>query len=267
MSKQITCPSGMKLTIRGMKAKEMVHLQDRKLAKNGTVIDKLLAACIESTDDFGPYEEADSGFVSLDTMLLGDKFYTLIMVRAATFGDVLKLQTDCKNSSCEKPYDVAIKLSELPIKSLSEEDAERVRAGELMTCQVPSTGQTVKYRPASGRDEKLAAKAQDDENPALAIVACRIVEIEGVETKEQYGARMLLKAQAAGNADKIREPFVGVRGFLDDLPLDDFYALAEAMEQHDCGVETKIEAECPACSYKQEERLKLGANFWKPTKV
>ncbi len=257
----------MVLTIRGMKAREMVYLQDRKLAKNGTMIDKLLLACIESTEDFGPYEAHDSGFVSLDTMLLGDKFYALIMIRAATFGDGLNLQTDCRNPACEKPYDVAIKLSGLPVKSLSAEDAEKIRKGELMTCAVPSTGQLVKYRPARGRDEKLAAKAQDDENPALAIVACRIVEIEGVETKEQFGQRMLLKAQARGNADKVREAFGGgVRAFLEDMPLDDFYALAEAMEEHDCGVDTKIAAECPACSYEQEERLKLGANFWKPTK-
>ncbi len=266
MSKTVTCPSGMIVTVRGMKAREMAVLQDRKLAKNGQLIDKLLAACIESTQDFGPYEVAPSGLVSLDDMLLGDKFFALINIRAQTFGSSITLNLDCANGDCGKPYDLAVNLDELPIKSLSPEAAQSFRTGTPLVCKVPSTGAAVRYRLAVGRDEKLAARARDDENPALAIVACRIVEIEGVETKEEFAARAVRLAQASGNADRVQK-FSGIRGFLDDLPMGDFFALAEAMESQDCGVNTEIEAQCPECDHVQSERLQLGPNFWKPTKV
>lgn len=266
MSKSITCPSGMVLSVRGMKAKEMAHLQDKATIKSGgaAVIDKILGSCIESVIDPGPYPAMPS--VNLDAMLLGDKLYALLMIRATTFGNVLTLNTTCPNPRCETDYELAIKLDEIAIKQLSKEDAEKFKAGELMTCKVPSDGRTVTYRLATGSDEKRAVKVQNDSNPLLAMLALRIVSIEGIETVEDFAAKALTKIQQTGNANRVQKPSSGIRDYLDELPLDDFYSLVSEMEKHDCGVEQKIEGACYKCDHVQEVILQLGPNFWRPAK-
>jgi len=49
MSEIINCPSGLSGRIRGMKVREERTLSDRKLAKSGGQVDKLLAVCWEET--------------------------------------------------------------------------------------------------------------------------------------------------------------------------------------------------------------------------
>ena len=264
MSKALTCPSGMRVSVRGMKAKEISILQDRKLAKSGQLIDRILGACIESFDDVGPYR-ADSGRVSLDDMLLGDKFFILLGIRSDTFGASLSLPITCDSSDCELLYDAPINLDELEVRKLEPHAFELLRAGKPMTCRIPSTGALVTYRLATGRDDKLAARARDDQDSAIAMVASRIISIEGVETQEEFAARAKQAANAANGAARV-DAFKGVRAFLEDLPMGDFFALIDEMEKNDCGVNVEIEVQCPKCEHLQKEKLQLGPNFWKPTK-
>jgi len=56
MSETITCPSGLTARIRGMKAREERILADRKLARSGSQLEQILAACWEETLDSGPYD-------------------------------------------------------------------------------------------------------------------------------------------------------------------------------------------------------------------
>ena len=59
MSDTITCPSGLTGRIRGLKVREERILADRKLARSGGQVDRLLAACWEETLDPGPYDFGD----------------------------------------------------------------------------------------------------------------------------------------------------------------------------------------------------------------
>ncbi|MFH1919263.1 MAG: hypothetical protein ABIP48_05155, partial [Planctomycetota bacterium] len=81
MSETITCPSGLSGRIRGMKVREERVLTDRKLAKSGGQVDRLLAACWEETLDPGPYDFGDKD-IDWDLVLQGDRFFVLLQLRA-----------------------------------------------------------------------------------------------------------------------------------------------------------------------------------------
>ena len=86
MAEIITCPSGLTGRIRGMKVREERILSDRKLAKSGGQVDKLLAACWEETLDPGPYDfgEAD---IDWGKVLQGDRFYALLLQKPMSIYD------------------------------------------------------------------------------------------------------------------------------------------------------------------------------------
>ena len=76
MSQQITCPSGLKGTIRSMKVREERILTDRKLVKSGRQVDQLLSACWQETIDACPYDFADK-VIDWGKVLQGDRFYAI----------------------------------------------------------------------------------------------------------------------------------------------------------------------------------------------
>ena len=59
MSEIITCPSGLKGSIRAMLVREKRILADCKLAKNGGQVDELLGACREEALDPKPHDFGD----------------------------------------------------------------------------------------------------------------------------------------------------------------------------------------------------------------
>ena len=85
MPHTIRCPSGLTGTIRGLKVREERVLADRKIAKAGGVVDELLRACWEETEDPGPYS-FDAGKTDWDKVLQGDRFFALLQIRALTYG-------------------------------------------------------------------------------------------------------------------------------------------------------------------------------------
>ena len=91
MTTNITCPSGLSGQIRGMKVKEERILADRKLSKSGSQLDELLSACWLETIDSGPYE-FKNGNVDWKKVLQGDRFYTLLQIRTATYGSEMSSQ-------------------------------------------------------------------------------------------------------------------------------------------------------------------------------
>ena len=100
MSETITCPSGLAGTIRGLKGKEGTLLADRAAAKSGATFEKILAACWLSTDDPGPYQVEEGKPLGWSKVLVADRFYTLLQIRALTFGDGYAFSVQCAASSC-----------------------------------------------------------------------------------------------------------------------------------------------------------------------
>ncbi len=240
MNDVIKCPSGMSLSIRDMRGGELRILQDKVALRNGTFLDQILNACALSVEDPGPYNVEAGALPKWDDVLLGDKFFALLKIRALTFGDMFTFDRKC--SECSAPYKWDMKFSDLPVKALEPDDAKAFREGLPLLAKVPSTGAAVKFRLGTGKDEKRVAKSKSEANAVVSMLALRISEIEGV---------------APG----------GLRNYLEAASLGDLFALLREMDVRDCGVETTIETNCPECGNVESVELPIGPGFWVPRKA
>src|SRR4051794_41098829 len=93
MTTHIVCPSGLAGEIRGLKGKEGKVLSDRTAARAGALFEKILAGCWLGTTDPGIYELSETGStdstgtIDWSKILVADRFYALLQIRALTFGD------------------------------------------------------------------------------------------------------------------------------------------------------------------------------------
>jgi len=232
----ITLPSGLKLQIRGLKGKVLKILQDKTSLRTGTIGERIFSACTVSVLDPGIYSFKDGPagpVVTWDDVLLGDRFALMLAIRSATFGAAFPFKVTCRH--CDESYEWQLNLTDLPVKALAPEDVAVLKAGESLTARLPSTQALVKFRLATGKDERAVAKAKTEPNAILSMLALRISEIDGVDN---------------------------VRAFLDDAELADLISLLGEMDKRDCGVETTIETACEHCDRINEVGLPLGENFW-----
>ncbi len=251
MSVEIECPSGLQLRIRGLKGKEGKLLADKNAIRQGTALDHMLSACTEEVMDPGPYSFTDN--VDWNTVLLGDRFFALLQIRLATFGPKYTFRMQCRETGCRESFDWEVDLNDLEVQKLSEEDQDVIRAGGIFTTHL-ADGTGVKFRLATGADEKRAARNKTTEKALVDLLEMRITAIEGVG---EYTADDIEKGR------KVKS----LRTYLDDLDWSDLIGLLNALDAHDCGVKTEIEVECPACRGVQEVQLPFDRGFFRPTET
>ena len=242
MNEIITCPSGLTGRIRGMKVREERILTDRKLAKSGGQTEHLLAACWEETLDPGPY---DFGGRSIDwgKVLQGDRFFTLIRTREATYGPEYAFTVNCPTEVCRARIDWELNLSDLRVRSLSEESRASFLAGNRFETRLPDAGSKVGFKLFTGADERKLPqlKRLAGDRFMSAVLALRVLDIEGVEPRAQ-------------------------RAFIEELTMRDADFLVDEFDRVDCGVDTTIEIECQECFGTAEVELPFGPTFFMPAK-
>lgn len=243
MIETITCPSGLTGQIRGMKVREERILTDRKLARSGNQVEELLKNCWEETADAGPYDFGEKN-IDWTKVLQGDRFFALLQIRALTYGPDYAFSVPCHNQACRARVDWELNLSELPVRKLSDESREVFINGNRFETTLPDMGNRVWFKLLTGEDERKLPMLKKNAGDRLlsAMLAYRIVEIEGVE-----------------NRDK--------RQFLEDLSLRDADVLVDEFDRVDCGVDTTIEVECPECFAVQEVELPFEKTFFMPGKA
>ncbi len=248
MSVEIECPSGLQLRVRGLKGKEGRILSDKTAIRQGTAFDSLLASCTEAVIDPGPYAFEDR--VDWDKVLLGDRFYALLQIRVASFGPDYSFKCQCREGGCRETFDWEVNLNELEVQHLSDEDRDVVRAGGEFTTHL-GDGTTVKFRLATGVDEKRAARNKTVDKALVDVLESRITSISGVGdfTEDDIKNRKVIK---------------GLHTYLEDLEWAELVNLLNALDSHDCGVKTEIEVECPACRGVQEVQLPFERGFFRP---
>ncbi len=182
----IHCPSGLTGSIRGLKVREERVLADRKLQKAGSIVDELLRACWEETHDAGPYD-FESGKVDWDKVLQGDRFFALLEIRALTYGAEYGFAVTCREDGCRARIDREFDLQKLPVRALSEESRAAFVGGNRFETVLPDAGKRVWFRLFTGADEgKLPALRKNaGERMRSAMLAFRVVEVEGVEDRER----------------------------------------------------------------------------------
>ena len=243
MTETITCPSGLSGRIRGMKVREERVLTDRKLAKSGGQVDRLLAACWEETLDPGPYDFGDKD-IDWDRVLQGDRFFVLLQLRALTYGPEYAFAVPCQNDACRSRIEWELGLRDLPVRELSPESLDAFMKGNRFETTLPDAGVKVWFRLLTGADEKKLPQLRRNAGDRIlsAMLTLRVVEIEGVELR-------------------------GKRQFIEDLSLRDADFLVDEFDRVDCGVETGIEIECPDCFVVQELELPFDRTFFLPGKA
>jgi len=240
MSQTITCPSGLSGRIRGMKVREERILADRKLARSGGQVDKLLAACWEETLDPGPYDFGEQE-IDWGKVLQGDRFYALLQVRALTYGPEYFFSVGCQNDACRARIEWELDLGDLPVRPLSDESRAAFLDGNRFETTLPEAGKKVWFSLATGELERRLPRVRKSAGDRVlsAMLALRIQEIEGVEPRDR-------------------------RRFIEDLSLADADFLMDELDRVDCGVETAIEIECPECFSIQEVELPFEQTFFMP---
>lgn len=243
MSKIINCPSGLSGRIRGMKVREERILTDRKLARNGNQVEELLKSCWEETVDHGPYDFGDKD-IDWGQVLQGDRFYALLQIRALTYGPEYAFSVVCQNQACRSRIDWELDLSVLPVRSLSDDSKAAFINGNRFETTLPDSGNKVWFKLLTGADERKLPMLRKNAGDRLlsAMLAYRIVEIEGVESRDK-------------------------RQFVEGLSLRDADFLVDEFDQVDCGVDTTIEVECPECFAVQEVELPFEKTFFMPGKA
>jgi hypothetical protein len=242
MTTHIVCPSGLAGEIRGLKGKEGKLLSDRTAARAGATFEKILAGCWVATTDPGMYELPDSGAVDWSKVLVADRFYTLLQIRAQTFGNDYAFSVQCQSTACRDRFEWSLNLQELPVVPLSDAAKAAFRSGNRFETTLPRDGRKVRFRLMTGADEVRAASVlrAGRDGMLLTALALRICEIENVPDHDRCK-------------------------FLDELDMADAAALLDQFDQADAGVETTIEVECPACLGVQDVELPFERSFFLPT--
>lgn len=255
----IECPSGLKLNIRNMKAKEMalladdgsddgdekrerVHSKKKKKAQRRNPITSILQGCVTEVLDVGSYppDWATAGLVatkdvtgpgrlSFPEMLLADRFYALTRIRAATWGDDYEFRVRCKDKMCEryaKPFLWEIPLSDLATKDLPPASRERLKA-KALTFEMQLGGKLAKFKIQQGLDEMNAPDLSDIPKSQIFLAQCasRLIFVEGVDVTD----------------------FDALLEWVGDLDMIAVRDATNLYDEVDGGIETNTMAECPKC--------------------
>ncbi len=245
----IVCPSGLAGTVRKWKISEGNILASKKVRKQNKLIDELMRKTWLKTEAMGLCEYAINGVGPRWTdVLAGDRMYALIQGRILTWTTEYDFKWQCDNPVCDRPFWWSIDLSELPVKKLSEKDAELFRNGNRFTEYSETLGKQITFQLMTGTTQRQALRlSEDPENQEAALstsLASRILDVEGVRF------------------DKKRT----IREWLDDQDLELMLELVEIFDAHDCGVQTKIEIGCQHCPNEMEIELPFGKTFFMPNK-
>lgn len=238
---ELTCPSGLRVRMRGIKGKDLDGLRDKRRVASGEAISDLLDACTIEVLDRAIYDRLPS-FAWADA-LVGDRTRAIVSLRETTSGGEYDFRLRCRDKECRQMIDWTLNLGDLPIKPLSRESAETFLAGNVYETTLNDT--LVKFCLNTGRTQARILKlaAQHDSK---------------VQKSSSEGRMMLGlagKIISVGGVDN-------VMAWLGELDLLDIRQLVEAMDAVDCGVETAIEIVCDECGLKQEVELPLDSTFF-----
>lgn len=236
---EISCPSGLRGTIRGMKVKDEQLFTDKKLSRQGRVITELLRACWENIVDPGPYQFGTT--VAFEQLLATDRNAILIKLRAYTFGDDYEFQATCE--ACKHRFGWGVNLAELEEKPVSPSGIQHIKTGEPLLIDLPD-GRAIKTRLLTGKDEEFIATLGTKDEPKVMTynLARRIVEIDG------------------------KKDWKDVVGIVEDMEARTADFLWDAFDELEGGTDTMFKIACPRCDAQQTTMLPFEASFFSSRK-
>lgn len=238
----IICPSGLKGVVRGLKGREIDLFANKQEVRKRRIGSKILQACWLRTTEVGPAypgQEVDS-HVNWDHVLTADRFFILLKIREATYGSNYIFGWQCDR--CEKRFEWELDLNDLPYKPLAESDIQKFVSGNEFDLELGDD--KIVFKLPIGSDEKRALDARDLAPNRVATTALlgRVVAVNGETNKS------------------------ALTTWAEDLDVADAMDLIDCFDEHDGGVDTDIEVQCPHCGNIMDVTLPLDEDFWTPKK-
>lgn len=195
---------------------------------NGKKYNRVLARCTNQIGDFS--EQHDISRIVQD-LTQGDRVYLLFAIRRASLGDEMPFTTKCPQ--CDTESQMTIDLKDLEIKKMPD---PLIRT---YSTKLPS-GKNAQMKVLVGRGEDMIAKAfKKGVDVISTAILARLAELDG-------------------------EP-PSIKG-LKKLSLKDRNHLKNIWEDHEGGVDTAVEIECPSCENEYEADIGIGdEGFFNPS--
>ena len=248
MAREITTttPSGMVARLRGLKGSEINLFANKTEAEQRKIGYELLQNLVLEVTDAGPaYPHIDvADPIDWSEIIDGDRFWLYVYARIATYGSDYFFRYQCGVQSCRKRFDWGIKIDrDLKQQKLSQESINKFVAGNVLG-PVKFGDDEIMFQLLTGalEDKGLQMQGMKPDEATTVALANRIKSLNGQEGK---GA---------------------IHRWVKDLDMLDLLELIDAMDEHDCGIDTDIEIQCPHCKTIQAVSVPLGEDFWTPGK-
>lgn len=234
---RIECPSGLTGEVRGLTVGDTNLFVDPRAARSGETLDTILKKNWIETVDPGPYTLDKDGRIFWPGVLTADRYFAAVMIRVATHGPEFDFRVPC--NACRSSIDWSLKLTDLPVKKVSEETLETFTNGNRFSTTV--AGPVVYFRLQNGELERKAQRAvRNARDPLTTVLSLQILEVQGQPNKIKW-----------------------VR----DLGLAEGLALRDAFDEVDGGIETEIDVVCDTCGVEASLELPFGQQeFWLPSR-
>lgn len=201
-------------------------------AKNmpvGKKFNKILARCVTRIGGINNPFEIEKVIPELTQ---GDRIFLLFCIRRVTLGDDMPFISKCPG--CDRESQLTIDLSELEIIKMPD-PTSRVYEETL-----PKSGKKIRMVVLTGRGEDIIGKAA---SAGKDVISTAIL----ARTESMDGKPVTL-------AD------------LKALPLADRNFLRDVWEDHEGGVETDVDVQCPGCDNEYQTGVELGSQgFFNPS--
>jgi hypothetical protein len=253
----IKLPSGAEVILRQllMREENMLAQAARSRGKSQSrVLNDVLDSCLVEWVELGPYRLDPEAKPSIKDFLMGDKFVMMVELRLITYrdGNLYTINdVECPSGSCP-PFDFEVDIKrDMMHRDLTPEDAATFAEGKPFECTID--GHVVTFSLADGRTEERLEKLhkQHPGRPMACTLRSRIVDVEGVDRRD-------IMDWLDGNNGESKQ-FDGLGG-------QECEDLRDAMDLHECGIDTEVLMECPHCGREAYIDVPFDSGFLLPSK-
>lgn len=226
------CHMQESVDIRGMTTREEDLLMSKVLIKNGTVITKLIEACLVTPG------------VDVQSLIGGDRNALMISIRALGYGVIYEAELECPK--CNHKNKIAVNLNELDIKELS---AEPVAPGEnRFEFVLPKMKKKVEFKFITGREEEEIIATMEMRKK-------KGMKVDNVVTTKLQHSIISID----GNTDRGM-----ISQIIPYIPAQDSMELRKYMDSIEPGIDMKFDFNCSSCEHYEVMPLPLGPTFFWP---
>jgi hypothetical protein len=217
---------------RSMTARDEDILMNQAFAKQGTMINHLINACLMDKN------------VNVDDLLIGDRNAILVALRSVSYDPKYAAMLKCQ--SCGNSTTLEVNLPDLDIKPLEISPSEAwTNSFEL---KLPVTKKTVNFKFLTCKDEiDLIQTSQSRRKKGL--------KAETAVT--EHLAAYLLSVE--GNYDRNY-----ISKFCMFMPARDSMILRKYIRENEPGIDVMVDFECDSCNHSGEVPIPFGPSFFWP---